>query len=78
MPVRSISLETIEKWKVARGAQVAPRTFNKTFGKRSTLHSAFKREVGIKLGNFLDCLVRPAFISTSRLSAPLRCRERYL
>lgn len=29
MPVRSISLQSIEKWKVSRGAEVAPRTFNK-------------------------------------------------
>lgn len=29
MPVRSITLQTIEKWKVQRGATVAPRTFNK-------------------------------------------------
>ena len=29
MPVRSISIQVIEKWKVERGACVAPRTFNK-------------------------------------------------
>ena len=29
VPVRSIEIQEIEKWKVARGAKIAPRTFNK-------------------------------------------------
>ena len=29
IPVRGIGIQEIEKWKVARGAKIAPRTFNK-------------------------------------------------
>lgn len=51
VPVRSISLNHIEKWKVERGAVIAPRTFNKELETLNILMRYARDVKGILLDN---------------------------
>ena len=49
LPFRSITLHEVEKWKVERGAQIAPRTFNKELETLSLLFRYARDVKGIVL-----------------------------
>ncbi len=51
MPVRSISTQDMERWKVSRGAAVAPRTFNKELETLNHLMRYARDVKGILLDN---------------------------